>query len=92
MHILVVIFIKLQHIKQQLNNKMVKTEMGAKTLIYVVFMSSAWKKVLLCNIKSKCKKVQKNTFNYDTDTQYANFQGKSPLSSHKTTLKQQING
>ena len=32
------------------------------------------------------KMVQKNTFNYDTGTQYAIFLGKSPLSSHKTTL------
>ena len=38
------------------------------------------------------KKVQKNAFNYAMDTQYAIYFLKSPLSSHKTTLKQQING
>ena len=36
------------------------------------------------------KRLNERLFN--TDTQYAQFSGKSPLSSHKTTLKQQING
>ena len=40
--------------------------------------------------RSKHKKVQTNA--YLTRTHRCKFSGKSPLSSHKTTLKQQING
>ena len=34
------------------------------------------------------KRFKRTLIYYDTDTQYANFRGKSPSSSHKTTLKQ----
>ena len=37
------------------------------------------------------KRFKRTLIYFNTDTQYAHFRGKSPLSSHKTTLKQQIN-
>ena len=37
------------------------------------------------------KRFQRMLIYFNMDTQYASFSGKSPLSSHKTTLKQQIN-
>ena len=40
---------------------------------------------------SKHKWFKQTLIYFNTDTQYANFWGKSPLSSHKMTLKQQIN-
>ena len=37
------------------------------------------------------KRFKRMLIYFNTDTQYANFWGNPPLSSHKTTLKQQIN-
>ena len=36
------------------------------------------------------KRFKRSLIYFNTDTQYAHFLGKSPLSSHITTLKQQI--
>ena len=41
---------------------------------------------------SNTKSFKRTLIYFNTDTQYTQFRGKSPVSSHKTTLKQQING
>ena len=44
------------------------------------------------SIRSEHKKVQTNAYLFQHGHTVCKFSGKSPLSSHNTTLKQQING